>query len=137
MISREDYLGPYRGAASVTPGIEVALADLLRRVNGLLASAEAAGVTLERNPVTGTLISGQGNGGYRPPSCPVGAPNSAHKQGQAVDIYDPDGDLDGWCLDHEDALVRFGLYMEHPAATKGWCHLGTRAPRSGRRVFYP
>jgi hypothetical protein len=63
---------------------------------------------------------------------------SSHKEGRGIDIYDPhDGAMDHWCMQNQVDLVEIGLYMEHPAATPGWCHLTTRAPGSGSRVFYP
>ena len=81
------------------------------------------------------------NSGWRPPGVnrdtPGAALRSKHMLGQAVDISDPDGDLDDWCLAHLDILSRIGLWLEHPAATKGWCHLQTVPPKSGNRVFYP
>jgi len=59
--------------------------------------------------------------------------------GQAIDLADPDGDLDEWLMTAEGqaALVEIGLWMEHPAATKSWTHLQTVPPKSGRRTFYP
>ena len=83
------------------------------------------------------------NSGWRPPAVnaaiPTAAKNSKHITGQAIDLADPDGDLDEWLLTQEGqlALEELGLWMEHPAATKGWSHLQTVPPRSGRRVFYP
>ena len=41
-------------------------------------------------------------------------------------------------LDNADTVLKdLGLWLEHPAATKGWAHVQTKPPRSGRRVFYP
>jgi hypothetical protein len=58
---------------------------------------------------------------------------------RAVDIYDPDGDLDDWLMQPagQQALVRLGLWLEHPAATRTWSHLQIVPPRSNNRVFYP
>lgn len=81
--------------------------------------------------------------GWRPPAVnakiPNAAVNSKHMTGQAIDLADPDGDLDEWLLTEtgQKALTEIGLWLEHPAATKGWCHLQTIPPKSGRRVFYP
>jgi len=79
--------------------------------------------------------------GWRPPAVnrdtPNAAPRSNHMTCEAIDIEDNDGDLDEWCLNHLSVLEDIGLWMEHPAATKSWCHLQTKAPRSGRRVFNP
>jgi hypothetical protein len=65
------------------------------------------------------------------------AVHSNHTRCMAVDLADPDGSLDDWCLDHATLLEGLGLWQEHPAATKGWCHVQSVAPRSGKRVFYP
>lgn len=106
------------------------------KVNQLL-SAIGDDVTFELNPKTMNLVSS----GWRPP--PVNqatygaAPNSLHVSAEACDIYDPNGDIDEWCVEHVDVLHGLGLSMEHPAATKGWCHVQIRPPRSGRTIFYP
>lgn len=65
------------------------------------------------------------------------APNSKHITGNAVDIADNEGELDEFLYAKTHLLVKHGLYMEHPAATKSWCHLQDIPPRSGNRVFYP
>ena len=89
---------------------------------------------------------GQGrkvNSGWRPPQVngktPNAAPNSKHMTGQAIDLADPEGDLDDWLMspDGQAALIEIGLWHEHPAATKSWAHVQTVPPRSGRRTFYP
>lgn len=60
-------------------------------------------------------------------------------KGQAIDLADPEGLLDDWLMSDTglDAMGAIGLWMEHPAATKGWTHLQSIPPASGRRVFYP
>lgn len=124
---------------ALSPGIEREAARTVELVDKLLAQALSYGVTLERSPRTGTLVSS----GWRPPALneatPGAAARSKHMSGQAIDLYDPDGDLDDWLMTGEGqaALQALGLWMEHPAATKGWAHLQTVPPRSGRRVFYP
>jgi LAS superfamily LD-carboxypeptidase LdcB len=81
------------------------------------------------------------NSGWRPPSVnaatPNAAPRSKHMSGHAIDISDPEGDLDEWCMDNPEILQTIGLWQEHPSATKGWCHVQTIPPKSGKRVFYP
>lgn len=81
------------------------------------------------------------NSGWRPPSVnaatPNAAPRSKHMSGHAIDISDPEGDLDEWCMEHPDVLQTIGLWLEHPSATKGWCHVQTVPPKSGKRVFFP
>ena len=135
MITIANYAGKWLAHPDFTKPRENNAAALLRQVNLLLNAAERAGVELKKNPATGSQVSGQQYGGFRPQSCPEGAPMSAHKQAQAVDIYDPQGKLDAWIND--GILTQYQLYREHPDATPGWCHLSTRPPRSGRRTFYP
>ena len=124
-------------AADLGHDIREAAAKTVSQVNLLLGQAKEQGVTLELHPSTGTLVSS----GWRPPAVNKATPGAAlrskHMTGHAIDIYDPDGDLDEWCLNHLHALESLGLYLEHPSATKGWCHLQTLPPRSGNRVFYP
>lgn len=81
------------------------------------------------------------NSGWRPPAVNAGTPGAAvfsrHMTGEAIDLYDPEGDLDEWCLAHPEILEKLGLWQEHPASTKGWCHVQTVPPKSQNRVFYP
>ena len=112
---------------------------LLKQVNALIDEAEATGFVRAICPNTGTEISGSkggsGDGGFRLQTATTGAPNSSHKTAQAVDVYDPGGHLDDWMQD--DVLESYDLYREAPNSTYGWCHLTTRAPRSGNRTFTP
>lgn len=106
--------------------------------NKLLVLAKLAGVSLEASPRTGNIVSS----GWRPPTINAATPGAAvrskHLSCQAVDLYDPDGDLDEWCLANAATVLRdLGLWLEHPAATKGWCHVQTVPPGSRNRVFYP
>lgn len=113
--------------------------SMVELANKLLTLAKVAGVTLETNPKTKTIVSS----GWRPPEVnaitPGAAAKSKHMTGMAIDLYDPDGDLDDWLMtdDGQRVLKDLGLWMEHPSATKGWAHLQSAPPRSGRRVFYP
>jgi hypothetical protein len=139
-ITIEDYM---MGRDSMYPGelnddIEANAEETVRKVNSLLAVMEAEGVLLEANPKTQSLVSS----GWRPPQIngqvKNAAPKSKHMTAQAVDLYDPEGALDDFCTGSaQAALASIGLWMEHPAFTKGWCHLQIVAPRSGQRVFYP
>lgn len=141
MITLTDFLMGRREQypLSYSPDIEREALRTIALVSQLLTEAQAAGVTLERNPRTGSLVSS----GWRPPAVNASTPNAAvrslHMTGRALDVYDPDGDLDEWLMTDagQAALKRIGLWLEHPAATKGWSHLQTVAPRSGNRVFYP
>lgn len=144
-ISLDDYFGQYRTHADVTDARMEHARDLLDRVNALMEEAFADGVGFQINKATGNYIAGSGNGGFRPKDCTEGAPNSSHKEALAVDVFDGQNMLGGpfavWCSRHLDKLEKHGLYMEHPSATKGkwtnWCHLTTREPGSGKRVFFP
>ena len=81
------------------------------------------------------------NSGWRPAIVNAttygAATRSKHMTCEAIDLSDHDGDLDEYCLTHLDLLEGIGLFLEHPASTKGWCHVQTVPPRSGKRVFYP
>lgn len=125
---------------AMSPSIEREALRTVEIVNKLLAQAVGYGVDLtHKHPQTGTLVAS----GWRPPAInsatPNAAPNSKHMTGQALDVYDPDGELDDWLMTGEGqaALTALGLWLEHPSATRGWSHLQTIPPRSGRRVFWP
>ena len=79
--------------------------------------------------------------GWRPPQVnamtPGAAKRSLHMTCEAVDLEDEDGQLDDWCIEHPEILQEIGLWMESPAATKGWTHLQIVPPKSGKRVFWP
>ena len=66
-----------------------------------------------------------------------GAKNSAHLTGEAVDIEDPDGQLDIKIASDPSLLVTYDLYAENGYATHGWCHLSIKPTLSGRRIFTP
>lgn len=113
---------------------------LLGRVNTLLDEARGAKAYADAvDPDTGTNISGSrggaGDGGFRLQNSTTGAPNSAHKDAKAIDVYDPDGSLAFWVTDA--ILSRHGLYRESPEFTPGWEHYSTKSPRSGKRTYSP
>lgn len=126
-------------ALSLSTQIRANAARTVEIVNKLLVLAKTAGVGLEVHPRTGTVLSS----GWRPPAInattPGAAPRSKHLLGLAADIYDPDGDLDEWLMSEsgQRVMVDLGLWHEHPACTRGWAHVQTVPPRSGRRTFYP
>lgn len=62
---------------------------------------------------------------------------SQHLKGCAVDVYDPNQDLQQWCLDNVDVLENVELWCEDFSATHSWVHFQIRAPRSGNRFFKP
>ena len=67
-----------------------------------------------------------------------GATHSTHLTCEAIDIIDLDGALRRFCIANDNAMLKkYNLFMEHPAYTKGWCHLQIRKPHSGNTVFIP
>jgi len=121
----------------LTDSIKANAEITVNRVNALLDAVARDGIGITLHPESMSPISS----GWRPPevnaATPGAAVNSKHMTGQACDLYDPDGELDEWCLANLNILRELGLWMEHPSATKGWCHVQTEAPKSGRTVFYP
>ena len=132
-----DYFGPWQNHPDVTDEVRSNAEELLLRVNALLEDAFRDGIDLSLNKQTDSYVSGTQYGGFRPQSCPICAPKSAHKTGQAVDIYDPWDALDEWIDKHPACLEAHDLYREASSATRRWCHLSTRAPKSGKRTFLP
>ena len=132
MITLEDYFGKWIGHPDANVQRKIHAQALLECVNALLFEYPE---DVPVNPQTNSYVSGATYGGFRPQDCPQGAPNSSHKEGMAIDIYDPHGDRDKWLTD--DILEEYGLYREHPDHTIHWCHLSIRAPGSGKRTFLP
>ena len=126
----------YFGHKPHTPEHEAAATELLNRVEKLCATVAW---DFPLDPDTGTSISGSrggaGDGGFRLPTATTGAAMSSHKEAKAVDVVDPDNELDNLITDA--LLTAYELYREAPKSTLGWCHLTTRAPKSGRRTFPP
>lgn len=137
MITLEQYVGPYRFSRDWLPEYRANAQKLLYACELLNGYMESEGIKFPINPKTGTQVSGAGNGGFRPQSCPIGARRSNHKTGHAVDWYDPTGEIDEWCMRHQDVLQAFGIWLEHPDATEGWSHWQDLPPNSGNRIFLP
>lgn len=137
MITLEQYAGMWLTHADFDKSRKRNAARLLDACAKLEAYAAADGVQFPINNKTGSGVSGQHYGGFRPQSCEQGAPSSAHKMALAVDRFDPDGKIDKWCINNLHRLVECGIYIEHPSATPTWSHWTIRAPKSGNRVFYP
>ena len=133
MITLDDYFGKWTGKDEHIQNAVI----LLDAVNKMHDALVAKGVTFPYNQKTNSLISGEAFGGFRPQSCTIGAPQSAHKLGMAIDIYDPDNKIDEAIMSDITILQQHGLYIEHPDATKGWSHWSIKKPRSGNRIFYP
>lgn len=67
--------------------------------------------------------------GYRAPNLNAkvgGVKNSPHMTGHAVDLVDPNGEIDRFMMNNSDKLKKLGLYVEDPQETIGWCHIQIR-----------
>lgn len=62
---------------------------------------------------------------------------SKHLYCQAVDISDPNKELQKWCLANVKLLEEIGLWMEDFSATPNWLHFQIIPPVSGKRFFMP
>jgi len=96
---------------------------LLEKVNNLL---------IDLGVVTVVVSSG-----WRPATVNAavgGAKKSLHMLGKAIDLRDSTGELDKLIESRPDLLKKYGLWLEDPSATKGWCHLdvGNRTDRPSR-----
>jgi hypothetical protein len=136
-ITLKDYVGPHATSRDWTQERQRNSAALLVAANRLMAEAALAGVEFSINPKTNSQISGSTYGGFRPQNCPIGAPNSNHKEGRGVDVYDPKNEIDAWCMKNLDVLEQCGIWIEHPSKTNTWSHWQSVAPRSGNRVYMP
>jgi hypothetical protein len=137
MITLQEYFGTFWNHPDATQERKANAERLLACVERLEAMALADGVEFPDNPVTGNGISGATYGGFRPQSCTQGAPNSSHKQGLAVDRYDPSNAIDDWCAANLADLETCGIYIEAPKSTPRWSHWTVRPPASGHRIFLP
>ncbi len=138
MLTFEEVVGPWFSCDDLTAArIDNIRNRLLPAVWALEKIMHMDGVDFPINPATRSSVSGQTFGGFRPQSCPIGAPHSNHKEGLAVDRYDPHNAIDAWCMAHLDTLRECGIYLEHPDATPGWSHWQCVPPKSGRIVFRP
>jgi hypothetical protein len=137
MITPDQYVGTWASSADWDSERQLNASILLMKCSDLETEMIADGVGFPDNPITKSGVSGETYGGFRPQSCPIGAPNSNHKKGFAVDRYDPYGLIDAWCMAHQDKLRECGVFIEHPDSTPGWSHWASVPPPSGKTVFYP
>jgi len=108
-ITLADYFGKYHDHPDATPEVRESAEKMLTQVDMLLNIMKADGCTLLWNPHTSNLVSGSGNGGFRPQDCPY-------------------RELAKWCYAHPDGLQTLGLSMENARWTCnangfGWLHL--------------
>ncbi|HBH36957.1 MAG TPA: hypothetical protein DDX06_01070 [Curvibacter sp.] len=137
MITSAQYFGPYAEHPDATAERRYHATALLDVVNDLLEVAKADGCEFPENPSTKSVIAGSRNGGCRPQDSRVGAGNSKHKEGRAVDIYDPRRQFASWCMAHPEELKKRGIHMEDPRWTPTWVHLQDVPPGSGKLVYIP
>ncbi len=137
MITVDQYFGKWKNCDDATEERRQNAILLLHACSAVEYFAIRDGVEFRDNPATGNNVSGKEFGGFRPQTCPQGAPHSSHKNGEGVDRYDPEDRIDAWCMKNIQVLADCGIYIEHPSATPGWSHWTIRAPKSGNRVFYP
>lgn len=140
MINLSDYFGKFSSSPDLTDERRENAMRLIVACSNLESLAKIDGIRFPDNSATKTGVSGSVYGGFRPQDCSIGAAHSAHKEGLAVDRYDPTGEIDKWCLlnsGKDGKLEQCGIYIEHPSKTRGWSHWSIKAPASGHRVFYP
>jgi hypothetical protein len=137
LFTEEEYFAVYKDHPDITDGIKNNVRRLHFACDMLSEYVKASGIKFQINPTTKSVIAGVKNGGFRPQDCTVGAPMSSHKQGLAVDLYDPYEDIDNWCMKHQDILTNCGIYIESPTKTPHWTHWTIKPPVSGNRVFMP
>lgn len=65
------------------------------------------------------------------------ATQSKHLTGQAVDIYDPNGELKSWVVANIALMETTGFWFEDFGSTPNWVHWQILAPHSGKRFFIP
>ena len=134
MITLDDYLNYWKVHYPQVQVPDDELTDAMRQ--------NAVEVVNKANNLLTTFGEDRGvASGWRPVEVNRLVPNAArtsnHMTCQAIDIEDHDGMLDDWCCDNVQYLEMHGLYLEHPASTKGWTHIQIVPPRSGKRIFYP
>ena len=137
MITLAEYVGPHASSKDWNEANRYNAGILLVNVNKLIARAKAAGIEFPTNTRTGSSVSGQTYGGFRPQAAPIGAPNSNHKLGQGIDLFDPKNEIDAWCMENFTALAACSIWIEHPSATPGWSHWQSVPPKSGKRAYMP
>jgi hypothetical protein len=123
MITPKEYLMGRDNDYPITHDMALNMADLLSRVNFLIAKL---GIN--------TVVTS----GYRPPEMNKkigGAVKSAHTQCKAVDLKDSSGNIGKLLINNVKLLEELGLFLESPEHTKGWVHLDTKLRKN--TVFIP
>lgn len=123
-----------------TPEVQENLNILLERVNKIRSSYGKP-----MSPTSGLRTMSDHLRIYQEKAAKAGVPfdeskvpmKSRHLYGEAVDISDPNKELQQWCIENEALLEEFELWCEDFAHTLNWVHFQTKPPKSGNRFFIP
>jgi acetyl esterase/lipase len=142
MLSMEDLL---KGSKFEDQSIEIqdSLMDLLTKANKIEAICPIAFIV-----TSGFRTMEDHIRIYKEKAAKAGVPfdlskvpmHSKHLEGKAVDITDPNREIQQWCTANEKALADIGVWMEsfdYTSSPSPWCHFQTSAPKSGHRWFLP
>jgi len=106
----------------LTDDMRASAADLLERINGLLAVfGHDRGLTSGWRPQSVNDYMRELHA--KNPAAPNAARTSKHITCNGCDVADSDGSLDAFIDANPDVLEQFGLWREAPGSTHGWCHL--------------
>lgn len=140
MITYADYIGPH--TETPTEPMVGNATILLSRVNTLLIACgfKTTCASGWRPPLYNAELRRKWQAGE--PGGANTAVNSKHMTMEAIDLADnASQQIANYLNENKQVLQAHGLWMEHPASTKGartnWCHLQKVPPKSGNFVFYP
>lgn len=125
MICLKEYLMGRIKPEELSPELRANAEELLRRVNIIRAQYG--------KPM-------KVSSGYRSPAqnaAAGGAKKSNHMICKAIDIADPNRELQAWLLQNVELLEKVGLWCEDFDYSPSWAHLQIVAPKSGKRFFKP
>jgi len=127
-ITLDMYLNKHKNNPELDQTVINNAKELLKRVNSLFTE-----IGMDSWDIIVTS-------GWRPRAYNLsvgGARKSRHIKGQAIDLYDPTGQLYEILSRHLPKLTRRRLSLEDGRYTKGWVHIQWPPPGSGRTVFIP
>lgn len=120
---------------SLSPDIQSNLMVLLERINRIRdAYGKSMTVTSGLRTKEDQIRIYKAKGITDPAKIPM---KSLHLSGGAVDISDPNKELQAWCLKNEFVLANVALWCEHFSATPNWVHFQIQPPKSQNRFFMP
>lgn len=134
MLSMKELLGSYK-LEDQPKTTQDNLNKLLKSVNVVrIAWGKPMTVTSGLRSMADHLRIYKNKGITDPSKIPL---KSRHLYGEAVDISDPNKELQIWCKANEKILEQAGLWMEDFSVTPNWCHFQCVPPKSGKRWFLP